>query len=186
MLLALRRNSLESCPHVTIALMKPDPTDCSPPGSSFHGLLPGKNTECVAIPRLQVIFPTQRSNPAPGWHGTPAICHREVQHSHTTVPLIKPELMAGLVFLFFQKLFFRQKKQHPETSMDEVHQIGLSDNFQLHRLSPQAPLEPTCSTLPPPQHKHNDGRAFILINKQAVTAIVTLSLPSLMRSMCIY
>ena len=40
-----------------------DPMDCSPPGSSVHGILPGKNTgvDCHAL--LQGIFPTQGSNP---------------------------------------------------------------------------------------------------------------------------
>ena len=39
-----------------------DPRDCSPPGSSFHGDSPDKNTEvdCYAI--LHGIFPTKGSN----------------------------------------------------------------------------------------------------------------------------
>ena len=87
----------------------------------------------------------------------------------------------AIAFSSFQNCFLT-KKHHPETLMDEVHRIRLSDIFQLHRLSPSGTSEPTCSTLPLPQHKHNDGCAFILINKQVVTAIVTLSLPSLMSS----
>ena len=40
-----------------------DPMDCSPPGSSFHGDSPGKNTgvDCRAL--LQGTFPTQGLNP---------------------------------------------------------------------------------------------------------------------------
>ena len=40
-----------------------NPTDCSPPGSSVHGVSPGKNTgvDCYAF--LQGIFLTQGSNP---------------------------------------------------------------------------------------------------------------------------
>ena len=40
-----------------------DPMDCSPPGSSVHGDLPGKNTGVGCHALLQGIFPTQRSNP---------------------------------------------------------------------------------------------------------------------------
>ena len=39
-----------------------DPMDCSPPGSSFHGDSPGKNTGVGCCSLLQ-IFPTQGSNP---------------------------------------------------------------------------------------------------------------------------
>ena len=37
--------------------------DCSPPGSSAHGVSPGKNTGVVCHVPLQEIFPTQGSNP---------------------------------------------------------------------------------------------------------------------------
>ena len=40
-----------------------DPMDCSPPGSSVHGDLPGKNTGVGCHALLQGIFPTQVSNP---------------------------------------------------------------------------------------------------------------------------
>ena len=40
-----------------------DPMDCSPPGSSFHGDSPGKNTGVGCHAFLQGIFPTQGSNP---------------------------------------------------------------------------------------------------------------------------
>ena len=39
-----------------------DPMDCSPPGSSVHGVFPGKNTEVGCHFLLQRIFPTQRSS----------------------------------------------------------------------------------------------------------------------------
>ena len=40
-----------------------DPTDYSPPGSSFHVASPGKNTGVGCHALLQRIFPIQRSNP---------------------------------------------------------------------------------------------------------------------------
>ena len=40
-----------------------NPMDCSPPGSSFHGDSPGKNTGVGCHTLLQGIFPIQGSNP---------------------------------------------------------------------------------------------------------------------------
>ena len=40
-----------------------DPMDCNPPGTSAHGYSPGKNTGVGSHSLLQVIFPTQGSNP---------------------------------------------------------------------------------------------------------------------------
>ena len=40
-----------------------DPMDCSPPGSSVHGISQGKNTGVGCLFRLQGVFPTQGSNP---------------------------------------------------------------------------------------------------------------------------
>ena len=40
-----------------------DPMDCSPPGSSVHGILQTRILEWVAFPLLQRIFLTQASNP---------------------------------------------------------------------------------------------------------------------------
>ena len=37
--------------------------DCSPPGSSVHGILQARILEWVAMPSFRWIFPTQRSNP---------------------------------------------------------------------------------------------------------------------------
>ena len=39
-----------------------DPMDCSPPGSSVHGILQARILEQVAMPFLQGIFLTQGSN----------------------------------------------------------------------------------------------------------------------------
>ena len=39
-----------------------DPMDCSPPGSSVHGISPGKNSEVSYHALLQGIFQTQGSN----------------------------------------------------------------------------------------------------------------------------
>ena len=39
-----------------------NPIDCSPPGSSAHGIFRGKNTEVGCHVLLQGIFPTQGSN----------------------------------------------------------------------------------------------------------------------------
>ena len=41
-----------------------NPMDCSPPGSSVHGILPGKNTGVGSHFLLQGIVPTQGLNPA--------------------------------------------------------------------------------------------------------------------------
>ena len=39
-----------------------DTVDCSPPGSSVHGILQARILECVAFPFSRGIFPTQESN----------------------------------------------------------------------------------------------------------------------------
>ena len=44
-----------------------DPVDCSPPGSSIHGIFPGKNTGVGCHFLLQGIFPTWGLNPRL-WH----------------------------------------------------------------------------------------------------------------------
>ena len=40
-----------------------DPVDCSPPGSSVHGILHGKSTGVGSHSLLQGILQTQKSNP---------------------------------------------------------------------------------------------------------------------------
>ena len=47
----------QSCPTLC------DPMDCSLPGFSVHGDSPGKNIGVVCCAILQMIFPTQGSNP---------------------------------------------------------------------------------------------------------------------------
>ena len=47
----------QSCPTLC------NPTDCSPPGSSVHGILQARNTGVGCHALLQGIFPTQASNP---------------------------------------------------------------------------------------------------------------------------
>ena len=54
------------CVCVWISQSRPtlyDPVDCSPPGSSVHGILQARILEWVAISLLQGILPTQRLNP---------------------------------------------------------------------------------------------------------------------------
>ena len=46
----------QSCPTLC------DPTDCSPPGSSVHGILQARVPEWVSVPFSRGIFPTQGSN----------------------------------------------------------------------------------------------------------------------------
>ena len=70
--------SLQSCPTLC------NPMDCSPPGSSIHGILRGKNpgVDCHAL--LQGIFLTQGSN----------LCLLCLQHWQvgSLVPLEKPKV----------------------------------------------------------------------------------------------
>ena len=50
------REVAQSCPALC------DPMDCSPPGSSVHGVLQARILEWVAVPSSRGIFPTQGSN----------------------------------------------------------------------------------------------------------------------------
>ena len=54
---AAAAKSLQSCPTLVTSM------DCSPPGSSVHGIFPGKNTGVGWHFLLQGIFPTQELNP---------------------------------------------------------------------------------------------------------------------------
>ena len=54
----VRAKLLQSCPTLC------DSMDCSPPGSSVHGILEGKNTGVDCHSLLQRIFPTQGSKPS--------------------------------------------------------------------------------------------------------------------------
>ena len=53
----MRAKSLQSYPTLR------EPMDCSPPGSSVHGILQARTLEQVAIFLLQRLFLTQESNP---------------------------------------------------------------------------------------------------------------------------
>ena len=48
---------LQSCPTLC------SPMDCSPPGSSVHGILQARILEWVAVPSSKGLFPTQGLNP---------------------------------------------------------------------------------------------------------------------------
>ena len=52
----MHAKSLQSC------LILCDPVDCSLPGSSDHGVSPGKNTGVGCCALLQGIFPTEGPN----------------------------------------------------------------------------------------------------------------------------
>ena len=58
----------QSCPKLC------NPMDCSPPGSSVHGVSPGKNTGAGCHALLQGIFPTQ------GWNSGLLPCRRVLYH----------------------------------------------------------------------------------------------------------
>ena len=53
--------NLELCPCVLVTWSCPTLVDCSPPGSSIHGIFPGKNTAVGSL--LREIFSTQGWNP---------------------------------------------------------------------------------------------------------------------------
>ena len=57
-----------------------NPVNSSPPGSSIHGIFPGKNTGVGCHFLLQVIFPTQGSNPGL-LHCRWILCHLSHQGS---------------------------------------------------------------------------------------------------------
>ena len=55
---------LGTCIHAQPSPTLCDPMDCSPPGSSVHGMIPGKHTGVSCHFLLQGSFPTQSSNPS--------------------------------------------------------------------------------------------------------------------------
>ena len=63
--LKLTQNWYSHCTHISLSVVSNSlqPMDCSPPGSSVHGDSSGKNTAVGCYALLQVIFPTQGSNP---------------------------------------------------------------------------------------------------------------------------
>ena len=79
-----------------------DPTDCSSPGSSVHGVSPGKNTEVGGQAVLQGIFPTQGSNPT---QGSPAL----QAHSLPGEPPGNPKNTGVGSLSLFQGIFLTQE-----------------------------------------------------------------------------
>ena len=80
------RNSIQSTKTRPGAQSGPtlcNPMDCSSPGSSVHGVSPGKNTGVGCHDLLQGIFPTQGSNP-----GLPNFRQFLYQLSHKGSPRI--------------------------------------------------------------------------------------------------
>ena len=76
-----------------------DPMDCSPPGSSVHGIFPGKITGVGSLSLLQGIFPTQGSNP-----GLPHCRQILYQLSHQGWLEIYPLWCQGRAFIGKQRL----------------------------------------------------------------------------------
>ena len=60
----LSSSHVMSCVSRSVVLDNLWPLDCSPPGSSVHGIFPGRSTGVGCHFLLQGIFPTQGSNPA--------------------------------------------------------------------------------------------------------------------------
>ena len=76
-----------------------NPMDCSPPGSSFHGDSPGKNTGVGCHALLQGIFPIQGSNP--GLHSLVRF-FSEFLSSHQENNFMKVETgFSSLLFIIF-------------------------------------------------------------------------------------
>ena len=78
--------------------------DCSPPGSSVHGILQAKNTGVGSHALLQGIFPTQAPNPGlphcrPSHQGSPTLHPRKYKtESQGLVPLAQAQ-KEGLLLL---------------------------------------------------------------------------------------
>ena len=77
-----------------------DPTDYSPPGSSFHVASPGKNTGVGCHALLQRIFPIQRSNPGLP-HCREILYHLSYQGS--------PRILEWVAYPFLQQIFPTQE-----------------------------------------------------------------------------
>ena len=69
-----------------------DPMDCSPPGSSVHGIFQARILEWVAIIVPQGVFPTQGSNPCLLHRqeppGKPSLVDRWWENCHHTTPIV--------------------------------------------------------------------------------------------------
>ena len=90
----MHAQSLQACPTLC------DPLDCSPPGSSVHGILQAKILDWVATLSSRGIFPTQISNPN-------LLCLLQWQASSLpTIPPGKPLLYMSHVQVFLQAYVF--------------------------------------------------------------------------------
>ena len=74
----MHAKSLQSCPTLC------QPTNCSPPDSSVHGILQARILESVAMLSSRGIFPTQGSNP--GSPGAPDLQADTLLLSHQRSP----------------------------------------------------------------------------------------------------
>ena len=75
-----------------------DPMDCSPPGSSVHGILQARILEWVAMPSSKGIFPTQESNMYP-WH----LLHcRQVLYPLSYLGHLLNQIYALIIWIQFQ------------------------------------------------------------------------------------
>ena len=100
-----------------------DPMDCSPPGSSVHGILQARILEWVAISFLQGSFPTQGSNPGllhwqvdslPLSHlGSPYLYHNFLKKTlnHQSCSILM-KLLGRYIYIYILKIdawFFSQR-----------------------------------------------------------------------------
>ena len=76
----------ELCSHTQSCLILHDPMDCSPPGSSVHGVFQARNTEVGSHFLLQGIFLTQGLNP----------CLLHWQTLYNTAPLSAVIIMVNI------------------------------------------------------------------------------------------
>ena len=125
------------CVHAQSCLTLCDPVDCSPPGSSVHGIFPGKNTGIGCHFLLQGIFLTQGSKPCllhwqadslPLSHpGSPTAAHSTLSNGHC----LKQKFFS--VFLHVQvsgmtHVLFLTKNQDPRGNCEgqNVKEQGLN------------------------------------------------------------
>ena len=100
------------CSVAQLCLTFCSPMDCSLPGSSSHGIFPGKNTRVGYFFLLQEIFPTQRLNPfflcLLHWH----VYSLSVSHLGNGVVLkIILCILILLVNIMLYKLFYISKSR---------------------------------------------------------------------------
>ena len=88
-----------------------DPMDCSPPGSSVHGISPGKNTGMGCHFLLQRIFPNQGSNPSlQHWHADSL----PLSYPISSIRIVKEHIPLGLNFQSYQA-YVTSNTEWPQT-----------------------------------------------------------------------